>query len=48
MKVQSIVRVRMPKKARNLDGSDLDLSGISLDLPSPDGDFPEDEVIFER
>ncbi|BFY99881.1 hypothetical protein BsWGS_02921 [Bradybaena similaris] len=48
MKVQSIVRVRMPKKSRNLDGSDIDLSGISLDLPSPDGEFPEDDVIFER
>ncbi|CAG5129552.1 unnamed protein product [Candidula unifasciata] len=51
MKVQSIVRVRarLPWKSRSMDGSvDIDLSGISLDLPVPEEDLVEDDVIFER
>ncbi|RUS76880.1 hypothetical protein EGW08_015349, partial [Elysia chlorotica] len=46
-----IVRKQHRKASRTkaLDGSDLDISGISLDLPSPDdGKIEEDEVIFER
>lgn len=40
---------RKPSRTKALDGSDLDISGISLDLPSPDGmKVEEDEVIFER
>ncbi|KAK3767236.1 hypothetical protein RRG08_018104 [Elysia crispata] len=46
-----IVRKQHRKTSRTkaLDGSDLDISGISLDLPSPnDSKIEEDEVIFER
>ncbi|CAL1533500.1 unnamed protein product [Lymnaea stagnalis] len=54
--VSSIVRMRkgqLPnRRSRNLDESDLDLSGISLELPPPGGDCVdngnEDDVIFER
>ncbi|XP_055885275.1 G-protein coupled receptor 157-like [Biomphalaria glabrata] len=46
--VNSIVRMRKgPKRPKQLDGSDLDLSGISLDLPT-ESTGGEDEVIFER
>ncbi|XP_012943111.1 uncharacterized protein LOC101850750 [Aplysia californica] len=53
VRVPSIVRAvthRRPRKHKDMDGSDLDISGISLDLPSPDGDLGtgEDDVIFER
>ncbi|GFN95028.1 G protein-coupled receptor 157 [Plakobranchus ocellatus] len=40
---------RKPSRTKALDGSDLDISGISLDLPSPDDTkIEEDEIIFER
>ncbi|KAH9504191.1 hypothetical protein Btru_065269 [Bulinus truncatus] len=49
--VNSIVRMRRPgtKRQKQLDGSDLDLSNISLELPTTEGNRgEEDEVIFER
>ncbi|XP_059151763.1 G-protein coupled receptor 157-like [Physella acuta] len=52
MKVPSIVRIRRGKLAqkrpKNLDGSDLDLTGISLDLPTMILEGGEEEVIFEK
>ena len=54
---QPIVRMRRGiakvSKRRSVDGSDLDISGISLDLPSTSEDleevkYTEDEVLFER
>ena len=54
---QPIVRMRRgiakASKRRSVDGSDLDISGISLDLPSTSEDleevkYTEDEVLFER
>ena len=50
MRVPTIVRavVTNTPRSRNLDGSDLDLTGISLDIPSPGLDIGEDDVIFER
>lgn len=52
MKVPSIVRIRRgnlaQKRPKNLDGSDLDLTGISLDLPTLMLEGGEEEVIFEK
>lgn len=50
-----IVRMRVMKtaKRRSVDGSDLDISGISLDLPTQEEldeiiKHTEDEVLFQR
>ena len=54
---QPIVRMRRGiarvSKNRSVDGSDLDISGISLELPSTSEEleevkYTEDEVLFER
>ncbi|KAK7100914.1 G-protein coupled receptor 157-like [Littorina saxatilis] len=54
---QPIVRMRRTihkvNKRRSIDGSDLDISGISLELPSTAEEleevkYTEDEVLFER